>query len=516
MRFGAAALVSLVMSGLLIISQQWRAFGAGFAAGGTLLAVLQVAGFVLAAGGGVVLSTDAVSQERRDGTLGLLLLTPLSGLEIVVGKMFAAVLRVSQWLIAVIPPVAMTLFFGGVRPGDIAALAFALGATLVWSISMALLASAICSRWTRALMLTITFLAVGTLGPGLVDWATGLPVSLASPWAAIAESRWFGRKGFWTAIGLVLTESGLALAVAGWRVRRAIVENATSSPDGMLVQPSRVRRVPKGEGRPAGRRRLLDANPVSWLSSRDRGFATILQALSLACLVGIVAMRLGSVPATAILGEMIGGGLLSLLVNLFVIAHASRFFSEAARNGTLELLAITPLPVRQIVRGPLAFLARSVLIPGAVVLTLNIIQGVAILSGMRSGAAAGGGPQVTSFVQMQTVTLCLQIAAYPLSLAALAWFSLFLGLLCRTPGKSFALSIALGLIVPGVVLAFVTAALMPLVFFASTPGWVSALLSGGAGISVHLVLLLCSRHALYRHFREMATGEFRIWLPGTR
>ena len=89
-----------------------RGFAPGF--GRQLFAVLHCALF-----GAIwllvpMLTADCISRERREGTLGLLFLTPLKGTDIVVAKGLAHGLRaVTLWL-AVLPVLTIPFLLGGV------------------------------------------------------------------------------------------------------------------------------------------------------------------------------------------------------------------------------------------------------------------------------------------------------------------------------------------------------------------------------------------------------------------
>src|SRR5207344_403152 len=63
---------------------------------------------------GVFLTSDSLSEERREGTLGLLFLTDLKGYDVVLGKLAAQFIHLGCALVAIIPAAALPLLFGGV------------------------------------------------------------------------------------------------------------------------------------------------------------------------------------------------------------------------------------------------------------------------------------------------------------------------------------------------------------------------------------------------------------------
>src|SRR5437667_5392768 len=101
--------------------------------GGVLFGVLtwlSVAG-VLAAG--LFFTSDCVSEEKREGTLGFLFLTDLRGFDVVAGKLLATSLRGFYALLAIFPILAATLLMGGVTGAQF------------WKTSLALVNALVCS-----------------------------------------------------------------------------------------------------------------------------------------------------------------------------------------------------------------------------------------------------------------------------------------------------------------------------------------------------------------------------------
>ena len=63
---------------------------------------------------GAAFTVDCISEEKREGTLGLLLLTSLSGYDIVLGKFASAWLICFYGLVATFPVSSVTILVGGV------------------------------------------------------------------------------------------------------------------------------------------------------------------------------------------------------------------------------------------------------------------------------------------------------------------------------------------------------------------------------------------------------------------
>src|ERR1039457_2698297 len=73
-------------------------------------------GFCLFAG--VFLTADCLSEEKREGTLGLLFLTELKGYDVVLGKLTATSVHALYGLMAIFPVLALPLLMGGVSLGE--------------------------------------------------------------------------------------------------------------------------------------------------------------------------------------------------------------------------------------------------------------------------------------------------------------------------------------------------------------------------------------------------------------
>src|SRR5690606_15248107 len=99
--------------------------------------------------------SDCISRERREGTLGLLFLTPLNAREILLGKSAVNIARSLTVFIAALPILVIPILMGGISPGDILRATFFNGAALVLAIAASLLASAVSKHRTRALILSL-------------------------------------------------------------------------------------------------------------------------------------------------------------------------------------------------------------------------------------------------------------------------------------------------------------------------------------------------------------------------
>jgi ABC-type transport system involved in multi-copper enzyme maturation permease subunit len=95
-------------------------------------------GFCILAG--VFLTADCLSEEKREGTLGLLFLTELNGFDVVLGKLLATSLHAIYGVLTVLPLLALPLVIGGVTAGEFWRVTLVLLVTLLLSLSLGLLA----------------------------------------------------------------------------------------------------------------------------------------------------------------------------------------------------------------------------------------------------------------------------------------------------------------------------------------------------------------------------------------
>src|SRR5204862_5081466 len=105
--------------------------------------------YSLIAGAG--LTADSLSEEKREGTLGLLFLTDLKGYDVVLGKLTATSVSSFYRLLAIFPILAIPLLLGGVTPGEFQRMILVLVNTLLFSLTAGMFVSAISQQAQKAL-----------------------------------------------------------------------------------------------------------------------------------------------------------------------------------------------------------------------------------------------------------------------------------------------------------------------------------------------------------------------------
>src|SRR5260370_32344266 len=87
-------------------------------------------------------TADCLSEEKRQGTLGLLFLTDLRGYDVVFGKVVATSLNGFYGLLSVFPVLALPLLMGGVTSGEFWRMVLVLVNTFLFSLAVGIFASA--------------------------------------------------------------------------------------------------------------------------------------------------------------------------------------------------------------------------------------------------------------------------------------------------------------------------------------------------------------------------------------
>ena len=110
--------------------------------GKALFTVLTGYIFFLCALAGIFLTADCLSEERREGTLGLLFLTDLKGYDVVLGKFAARSINAFYALLALLPLTGLPLLVGGVTGAEFWRMMLALVNALFFSLALGTCVSA--------------------------------------------------------------------------------------------------------------------------------------------------------------------------------------------------------------------------------------------------------------------------------------------------------------------------------------------------------------------------------------
>ena len=341
----------------------------GMMKGDVFFAILAWACFVYCLLAGLWTTSDTLTREKTDGTLGLLFLTDLRGYDVVLGKMITASLKSFYGVLAVLPVLALPLLMGGVTNDQFWRTAGALLNILFFSLSMGMFFSALSCSSGRAVFWTFFSLFSVTMLPLIHLWLGGTASALnfVSPGFAMANASApvigtpaAGFSGYWAWLGSGLAVSGMLLVLASWTIshrwRETKLRPQTPSlgerPDGDRFQLSAERQSA-----------ILDANPAGWLVWRVRSFRTsrrLLMALMITIglvLPGFVVLAGAGIDDLWIfMGSLVWVG--SFWIRLEVARHAVTTIHEAKASGALEQILVTPGDEKEFRRGHFAAMVR--------------------------------------------------------------------------------------------------------------------------------------------------------------
>lgn len=377
------------------------------------------------------LTADCLSEERREGTLGLLFLTDLKGYDIVLGKLAATSLNACYGLLAVVPILAVSILMGGVSAGQLWRTVLVLAASLTFSLTAGLFCSLWCTRGRRAASWTSATVASVVLLPfvALMIWMEVThfrgPPTTAMAWLVVSPALALGlatqpptqfAAGGSLFVASVGIAGGLSLAfltLTSLLLPRRWADRPASAT--RLRWRARCRRLLEGtpERRAAFRRRLLEANPFFWLSARDRlKPAYVWGFLVLTVAVWFVSDLIdpGAGEDTAFLAVVSLAVHASLKVWMAFVAVLR--IAEDRRSGALELLLATPLKVADLVRGQFLALTRQFGGPCLAVVAADAVFCGAVLR-------SNGAEPVTSLLLYGTHILLLPLDAFAIGLLGL-------------------------------------------------------------------------------------------------
>jgi ABC-type transport system involved in cytochrome c biogenesis permease component len=401
------------------------------------MSVLALLGSLLT---GIIVTSDCLSEEKRDGTLGLLFLTDLKSYDVVLGKLAATSLNAFYGLVAILPVMAIPFFLGGVSPAEFTRVALVSLNTLFLSLAAGMLASAMCKDERRAMGATILILLLLVLGPpALMAWfkfknwiPTDEPAFLdACPAysASLAFERMHNARAdrFWRSLGIVHLLGWIFIFLAGRVVAGAWRDKVATARKVRWRERWKLWCLGNSAQRGDYRRELLDVNPILWLASRDRlkrAFVWAFLAVA-GCLWlwGYLENRHDWLDTTNYIFTAIT---LQTFLKLWVCTEACRRFSEDRNAGALELLLSTPMKVAEILGGQLQALWGQFGVAVVVVLATDCIFLIATRHGLYQA-------QEKEFVTWMFLAGMIIFVA---DLLAIAWTGMWLGLTSRKANRA--------------------------------------------------------------------------------
>ncbi|MGC8988725.1 MAG: ABC transporter permease [Verrucomicrobiia bacterium] len=491
----------------------WPPFGSALQSGRELFVPLAWLAFCLCVVAGPILTCDTISAEKREGTLGLLFLTDLHGMDVVLGKLVAASVTSVFALLAVVPVMAIPILLGGVQLGDLVCTALVLGNTLFLSLALGILMSALCVQWRSALALTgfVLFLIVvvaTAMAPGSFTTQTEnllqQAAQIISPvWAmTLAGNYQTAPVAYWVSVVSTQAMAWMALAVAGWVTARAWRE-----PSGWIGRIVRRRLWHDWYyGSPEARRRLralLDTDPIGWLRWRHR--------LKRRLLWGTVAVALGFwVFIRLRYAYFATGDAVVFLVGIWLLgpikwlaaSEATHQLAAEMQSGALELLLTTPISVREVVRGHLRAMDWLLMVPAGAVLMVQLWM---VVFGEGLARAFDARDETTLGMGIVGIVTALW------DIRTIEWVGMWLALKKRRADRAFAGTVRRILFLPWFVLVAILMGAAFIYQHRPSPPMVwenIPLLWFIICACTNLYFGLTARHDLLERFRLMASEDY--------
>jgi hypothetical protein len=485
---------------------------------GLLFGVLTGGAVLFALLSGPRSTADCISEEKREGTLGLLFLTDLKGYDVVLGKLVAGSLNSFYTVVAMVPMLAIPLLLGGgitlAEFGRMAlvtlnALFFSL--TLgIWASSMSRSAQKSSAACSLVLILFVVMSPViGSLvatlqkAPSVNQFYLAPSVGFSYYMAFDGPYR-LNKEWFWISLGVVHAVSWMGLVLASLITPRSWQDKRVGSSGRGWRERWREWSFGNTLARLTFRRQALEVNPIFWLNARDR--MKSVGPWMFVLFLGTVWMWCWWKFRHDWLNEgvyVMTAWLVNLALRYWFAGEATRSMAEQRKVGALELLLSTPLQVEEILRGQWLALRRNFLGP---VIAVLLVEVVFMLATVKEAV-----PQDDRFFwfALWSGGMLMLIA----DLGALFVIGLWQGLTARNPLRALGATLVRVLAFPwamyGAVLLVMALVQMGALGFRSSPTWTFFLgLWFGLGISSDILFGMLAWQRLRNQFRLAAQQQY--------
>jgi ABC-type transport system involved in multi-copper enzyme maturation permease subunit len=287
-----------------------------------------------------LMTADCVSREKREGTLGLLFLTPLTVLDVIAGKAAIHVLRALTLFLAAMPVLGLPLVLGGVDWRWVLLAAVGQANAVLLGIAAGIYAS---TRGGSTIQVMV--LAEGcAAGLAAISIFGTILLAFIVPGRGMGFTWLMGFVGTSIACSLILFVLILAASV---RRLQETWQEESAAPE----QPRWVKLFSNSDFWQSFFRwdtsRTLDRNPVAWLQEYSWtarltkwGWVVLVLLAEFVVLTNDVSYR-----------SPLWQPLVVVALGLGVAFSAVGSFRREQETGLLELLLVTPLSVRQFIGG---------------------------------------------------------------------------------------------------------------------------------------------------------------------
>lgn len=424
-------------------------------------------------------TADAISRERREGTLGLLFLSRVKVVDVLLGKLGSSGFKGLCMLAAFLPMLMIPVLAGGVTAGEAFREGLVLLNTFWFSLCAGLWASARSSEAFKTIKTGCLLVGTVVLVPYLyfamshsfrtLPWAGPFtlykeaPVStieFLSPVTTLADGRESAYKlspwPFWISLAVGQMIAWLLLLFTAIRLRHSLREpEQTMTKEATVQIPGKdfAETVPSARSIHGARKRIrflhAYSNPVDWLVQHQRGIrATLWIAATIEVLYFVsswaVFRGMFTLGWSSFVGWVVWFFASGSTDALFARA-GSRFFYESRRSGHLETLLTTPLGPRGVMEGQWSALKKLLAWPVVVSLGAMLLdEDISLITEIGQPGLNWG------WVTQCFITWGIDIAGSILGILAVAWFGMLFALKGKSAAGIILRAAALGTGVPAV------------------------------------------------------------------
>lgn len=499
----------------------WIMLGVGNNAPGQigmiLFVALSVMLFAYSMAAGARMTADCLSEEKREGTLGLLFLTDLKGYDIVAGKLVANSLNTFYGLLSAFPVLAISLLLGGVTSTEFWRVSLVAINLLFLSLSVGMFASAMARDERKGMSLAFLILLVLMSATPLLELSLQIAdrhradtttLFLFSPGFSCFSAfggriPFFKPSDFWIPMAVTQLYAWIFLALASVIVPRSWQDKAARP----IPLRNFWRKVFSTDRKheAARRTRLLEINPFLWLSSRDPLKATFIWA-TFFILGAIWIWGLAKWPKDwlEIPNYILTAVTLHTILKFWLASEACNRFIEDRKNSALELLLSTPLKVEEILRGQRIALFRQFAGPVVFVLAVDFVF---LILGLNENVS-NQGDDVSFWVLMW---LC-GMFVFVMDMVALSWVSMWAGLTSKKINQAGNAAVGRILVLPWMAFLLSMTVAGTASFFTRINWDEKVFLFYWFALCIvnNLIFMKWAKGNLHTRFRDMATQRFAV------
>ncbi len=202
-----------------------------------------------------LMTADCISREKREGTIGLLFLTPLTVLDVIIGKTAIQAIRALTLFLAALPVLGLPLFLGGVGWGMVSSAVVEVASTVLLGIAAGVYASTRGGSEIQVMVYAEVYalgLAVILLSwCGILGWVCS-GTTLGLMWSL------GGNLAFTVVLFALVLKAGVNVLKRTWQQENT----ATELPPllAILSKTATCRAVFRWD-----KGRAMDRNPIAWL-----------------------------------------------------------------------------------------------------------------------------------------------------------------------------------------------------------------------------------------------------------